>query len=99
MEQVAESLHAAADTLATVDRALAAVSVPAGAFAADDAGLPGRLGRELHAHWSAVLIARAEEAAAAAAHLRDLAAAVTQTTSGYERTDRDASTHIERSSW
>jgi hypothetical protein len=99
MKQVAESLHAAADTLATVDRALAAVSVPAGAFAADDAGLPGRLGRELHAHWSAVLIARAEEAAAAATHLRDLAAAVTQTTSGYERTDRDASTHIERSSW
>lgn len=99
MERLAEGLHAAADAVTTVDRRITALSISPGAFAAGEAGLPGRLGRQLHAHWSAALAARAEEAAAAAAQLQDLAAAVAQTTETYEQTDQAAATHIERSSW
>lgn len=96
MEQLPERLHAAADVLATVDRTLPTLTVPPGAFAADDAGLPGRLGRKMHTHWSAVLTARAQEAAEAAARLKELAAALQETRNDYEEIDRAAGTRIER---
>jgi len=89
-------LHAAADALATVDRSLPALTVPAGVFAAADEGTPGRLGRQLHAHWSAVLTARAHEAAAAAARLTDLAEALRETERQYAETDESVGRRVER---
>jgi len=97
MEQLADHLHIAADALAAVDRSMSALTVPAGAFAAaDDAGLPGRVGRQLHAHWSAVLTARAHEAADAAARLTDLAEAIRETKRDYAETDESVARHVER---
>lgn len=97
MEQMIDQLHAAADLLATVDREVSTLEVPAGAFGADDAaGLPGRLGRRLHSHWSAVLSARAQEAAATAARLTELAAALRETQRHYAETDSAVGQHIER---
>jgi len=98
MERLSDRLHAAADTLTTVDRSVPALTVPAGAFAADDAGVPGRLGQRLHAHWSAVLAARAREAADAAARLTDLAAALHETERQYAETDRSVALRVERAS-
>ena len=96
MEQLADRLHVAADALATVDRSMPALTVPPGAFAAADAGLPGRLGRQLHAHWSAVLTARAHEAADAAARLADLAEAIRETKRDYAETDESVGQRVER---
>ena len=96
MEQMIDRLRAAADALATVDRAVPGLAVPAGAFAADDAGVPGRLGRRLHDHWSAVLAARAQEAAATATHLTGLATAIRETRREYAETDSSVGHHIER---
>ena len=91
-----DRLHAAADILATVDREVPTLEVPAGAFAADDAGVPGRLGGRLHAHWTAVLTARAQEAAATAARLTELATALGETQRHYAETDSTVGHHIER---
>jgi len=96
MEQLADRLHAAADLLATVDRAVPTLTVPAGAFGADDAGVPGRLGRKLHAHWAAVLTARAREAADTAARLADLATALHETERQYAETDKSVGQRVER---
>jgi hypothetical protein len=96
MEQLSQHLHAAADALTTVDRSVPTLAVPAGAFAADDAGVPGRLGRKLHAHWSAVLTARAQEAADAATRLKSLAAALQETRHDYAETDEEVGNRIER---
>ena len=96
MEQLTDRLHAAADALATVDRSMSALTVPAGAFASDDAGMPGRLGRGLHAHWSAVLAARAREAADAGARLTELATALQKTHHEYAETDESVARRIER---
>ncbi|HEV7963162.1 MAG TPA: hypothetical protein VGP57_11555 [Actinoplanes sp.] len=96
MEQLADRLHAAADLLATVDRAVPTLTIPAGAFGADDAGVPGRLGRKLHTHWSAVLTARAQEAADTAARLTDLATALQKTELQYAETDKSVSHRVER---
>jgi hypothetical protein len=96
MEQLTGQLSAVADALTTVDRTVPTLAVPAGAFAADDAGVPGRLGHKLHAHWSSVLAARAQEAAEAAGRLKDLAAALRDTRQDYEETDRAAGNRIER---
>jgi alpha-D-ribose 1-methylphosphonate 5-triphosphate synthase subunit PhnG len=95
MEQLADRLDAAADLLTTVDRAVPGLVVPAGSFAADDAGLPGRLGRDLHAHWAAVLDARSQEAAAAAARLADLAQSVRAAQHAYAATDADVARRAE----
>lgn len=97
MEHLTGPLSAAADALATVDRVVPTLAVPAGAFAADDAGVPGRLGHQLHAHWSAALAARAQEATEAANRLKDLAAAVQETRRDYEETDRAVEGRIGRS--
>jgi hypothetical protein len=96
MEQVTDRLHAAADALTKVDRTVSALTVPPGAFAADDAGVPGRLGRRLHAHWSAVLAARAQEAADVSVHLTDLAIALRKTQQEYAETDESVARRVER---
>ena len=92
MDDVATRLDAAADALTTVERFLPDVAVPAAAFAADEAGRPGRLGRVLHAHFEAALTARAREAADAAQRLIDTARAVRATSKEYTETD-DAAAH------
>ena len=58
MEKLAEHLESAADALTTVDRSLSAHAASPGAFGAGDEGTPGRLGRQLHERWLAVLAAR-----------------------------------------
>jgi hypothetical protein len=97
MDRLVDRLTAAADALTTVDRAVPALSAPAGAFGTDHAGLPGRLGHELHAHWSAVLQARAREAADTAAHLAELAQGVRATAQDYSDTDDEVARRLERS--
>jgi hypothetical protein len=97
MERLTERLHAAADALTTVERVMPSLAVPPGAFAADDAGVPGRLGHRLHAHWSAVLTARAQEAAAASTRLKDLAEALQQAKHDYAEVDDAVAGRIERS--
>jgi hypothetical protein len=87
MNDLADRLDRAADTLAGVDRRLPMLSVAPAAFGADDAGLPGRLGHDLHAHWTAVLDARAREAAAAAERLTGMAGSVRATRRHYDETD------------
>ncbi|MEU4238852.1 hypothetical protein [Actinoplanes sp. NPDC026619] len=96
MEHLAERLDRAADTLATVDRRMPALAVAAGAFAADEAGLPGRLGRQLHARWAAVLESRAREAGGLAARLTDAAGAVRATARDYAEADAAARRRLAR---
>lgn len=93
MDHLAERLDQAADRLTTMDRQITHLTVTAGVFGADDdAGLPGRLGHELHAHWTAVLRARSGEAASAAARLAETARSVRTTRREYEETDE----HVRR---
>ncbi len=89
MEQLADRLEQAADTLTTMDKRMPVHTVAAAAFGAHDSGggLPGRLGRELHEHWTAVLDARSREAAAASARLTDTAQSVRETLRNYADTD------------
>jgi hypothetical protein len=96
VDQLADRLDAAADALATVDRAVPSLAVPAGAFGADDAGVPGRLGRDLHAHWMAVLAARSREAADASGHLNHLAQALRTTARQYADTDDAVGRRVRR---
>jgi hypothetical protein len=96
MNKLADQLESAADVLTAVDRLVPGLAVPAGAFAADDAGVPGRVGRRLHAHWQAVLAARAQEAAAAAAQLTELAQAVRTTERSYITTDEAVADRVSR---
>jgi hypothetical protein len=96
MEKLAERLESAADALTTVDRSLAAHASTPGAFAADDEGTPGRLGRQLHDRWLAVLAARSHEAAEAAAHLTKLAADVRETGEVYADTDDEVGRRMRR---
>ncbi|MFI5494358.1 hypothetical protein [Actinoplanes sp. NPDC051859] len=96
MDQLADSLEAAAEALTTMDRHLAAHAVPPGSFGADDIGLPGRIGSRLHHHWHAVLVARSREAADTARHLLDLAADIRTTTTAYSDTDGDVARRIRR---
>lgn len=96
MEELAERLESAADALSTVDRSLPAHAASPGAFAADDAGEPGRLGHALHERWVAVLTARSHEAAAVATHLTELAADLRQTAKEYAETDDQAGRRLHR---
>jgi uncharacterized protein YukE len=96
MDKLADQLDQAADALTTVDRAVPGLAVPAGAFGADDAGTPGRVGRRLHAHWQAVLTARAREAATTAAQLSEMARAVRTTEQSYAETDDSAADRVRR---
>ena len=79
-----------------MDRGLPELAGPAEAFGADAGGVPGRVGRSLHAHWSAVLAARAREAADAAARLTDLAGSVELTQRDYTHSDESAAQGIKR---
>ena len=92
---LADDLVTAADALATVDRRVPDLAVPPGHFGADEGGVPGRVGRQLHAHWDAVLSARAREAGDAAARLQDLASSVRVTARRYTETDEDAARRLE----
>ncbi|GAA0524149.1 hypothetical protein GCM10010172_00690 [Paractinoplanes ferrugineus] len=96
MEHLAERLDRAADTLAAVDRRMPSRAVGADAFAADDSGVPGRLGRQLHARWAAVLDSRAQEAGRLAARLADAANAVRSTARDYSETDEAAGRRLAR---
>ncbi|HEX5202048.1 hypothetical protein ACFQS1_10000 [Paractinoplanes rhizophilus] len=87
MSHLADRLDRAADTLATVDRRLPALAIAPSAFGADDAGMPGRLGRELHRRWAAVLEARGREAADLAGRLAEAAGAVRAARRAYAETD------------
>ena len=96
MDHLADRLDRAADTLATVDRRLPALTVAATAFGADDAGVPGRLGRALHARWAAVLEAREREAADLAGRLTEAAGAVRAVARDYAATDDTVRRRLER---
>jgi hypothetical protein len=96
MDHLADRLDRAADTLATVDRQLPAMTVPAAAFGSDDAGVPGRLGRALHARWAAVLEARGREAADLAGRLTEAAGAVRAVARDYVATDDTVRRRLER---
>jgi hypothetical protein len=94
--ELAIQLDAAADTLTTVDQLMPGLSVPPRAFGAEEIGVPGRVGRELHARWDAVLAARSREAADAAVRLADLAASLRTTQQQYADTDETVARRIER---
>jgi hypothetical protein len=96
MEELAERLDHAAGTLSAVDRRLPALSVEPWSFGADEAGAPGRLGWELHAHWVAVLNARAQEAASAASRLSEVAQSVRVTRRQYAETDETVQRRLMR---
>ena len=95
-DEMAERLREAAATLSTVDRGLAAFVPASGAFGADSAGLPARIGRELHAHWEAALGARAREVADTADRLTGMAESVRAAAGDYDLTDVTAAHRIER---
>jgi hypothetical protein len=96
MDQLADRLDLAADTLSAVDRSVPGLGVPPGAFGAADAGVPGRLGHDLHARWLAVLDARAREAADTAARLTGLAQSLRATSMAYADTDDEAARRVQR---
>ena len=97
MEPLAEQLDAAADTLTTVDRRVPGLAVPVAAFGgAEPVGLPGRLGVELHARWSAVLQARAQEVSQAAGRLTELAVSVRASGRAYADTDAAVAARVGR---
>ncbi|WP_433373410.1 hypothetical protein ACQPZX_01835 [Actinoplanes sp. CA-142083] len=96
MSHLADRLDRAADTFATVDRRLPALAVTASAFGADDAGMPGRLGHELHRRWAAVLEARGREAADLAGQLAEAAGAVRAAHRAYAETDEAVRRRIGR---
>lgn len=93
-DRTAAQLDAVADGLAAVGDAVARVPVPA--FGAHEAGLPGRVGGELHARWVTVLAARRREAAAVAARVTQLAEDLRTTARQYAETDEAARRRIER---
>ena len=97
LEQLAERLDLAADTLTAVDRSVPGLVVPPGTFGAADAGVPGRLGRDLHTRWLTVLGARAREAADTATRLTDLAQSLRATSKDYADTDDEAARRVHRS--
>jgi Excreted virulence factor EspC, type VII ESX diderm len=96
MDRLADRLDFAADKLTTVDRSVTGLGVPPGAFGADAAGVPGRLGRDLHARWLAVLDARACEAGDTAGRLTDLAESLRAAAQNYTDTDDEAARRVQR---
>ena len=96
MDKLADRLEGAADTLTTVDKSVPDLGVAPGAFGADDAGVPGRLGRQLHARWLAVLEARSREAAAAAMRLSELAGSLRAAERMYAEADEAVARRVAR---
>jgi hypothetical protein len=95
-ESIATNLAAAARTLSMMDRGLPSHEGSPAGFGGDGGGVPGRVGRRLHAHWVAVLAARAREAADAAARLTDMADSVRTTQRDYTDSDESAARQIRR---
>ncbi|MEU4622478.1 hypothetical protein AB0G04_21235 [Actinoplanes sp. NPDC023801] len=87
MDRVADQIDHAAAALAIMDRRVPELVPGAADFGADDAGRPGRIGRALYAGWSAVLAARAREAADASAKLSEMAHSVRAGARDYNETD------------
>ena len=87
MDRLADQIDQVASALSTLDRRLPVLAPPAAAFGADDAGRPGRIGRALYAGWTAVLAARAREAADASGRLTELADSVRSSAHRYATTD------------
>lgn len=96
MEDLADRLERAADALSTMDRRMPVLDIPADMVGADGAGTPGRLGREVRAHWTAVLAARSREAAEVADRLAAIAVSVRRTARQYAETDEAARRRISR---
>ena len=96
MDELAERLDGAADTLTTVDRSVPALTVAAAAFGADEAGIPGRLGRRLHARWQAVLEARSREVAVAGERLSELARSLRAAERMYAEADESVARRVAR---
>lgn len=67
------AIHATADLLGDAEQRLPAVDPGATAFGARGLGLLGEVGQEAYRQWQAALNARAQEARAHAARVRDLA--------------------------
>ncbi|SNY70827.1 hypothetical protein [Paractinoplanes atraurantiacus] len=87
MDHLADRLDRASDDLRAAERAVAPLTVPPGAFAETGPGLPGRVGRSLREHWTAVVAARAHEASGASARLTAIATSVRATRDAYRETD------------
>ncbi|WP_328464507.1 hypothetical protein OHA21_40985 [Actinoplanes sp. NBC_00393] len=87
MDRLADQIDQVAAALTTMDRRMPSLAPSASAFGADDAGRPGRIGRALYAGWTAVLAARAREAADVSASLTRTAAAVRTNAQQYATTD------------
>ncbi|HEY0002765.1 MAG TPA: hypothetical protein VGB74_20090 [Actinoplanes sp.] len=96
MEHLTERLDRAVDIMSMMERKLPGLTVPAAAIGATEAGLPGRFGREMYAHWVAVLDARAREAAAATARLAEMSASVRTTREQYRTTDETVAARLRR---
>ncbi|MFC7529491.1 hypothetical protein [Actinoplanes sp. GCM10030250] len=92
MNGLADQIDTAAEALATMDRRLPDLAPGAAVFGADEAGRPGRIGRALYAGWTAVLAARAREAANASERLTEIAESVRAGARDYVATD-DAVRH------
>ncbi|NMO57170.1 hypothetical protein HH310_39105 [Actinoplanes sp. TBRC 11911] len=99
MNHLADRLDRAAESLTAIQARLPRLTVPAAAFGADDAGAPGHLGRDLHAHWTAVLTARSREAATAAARLTEIAFSVRDAQQRYTTTDEAAARRLRGQNW
>lgn len=87
MDRLADRIDHAAAVLTTMDRRVPELSPAAADFGADDTGRPGRIGRALYAGWTAVLAARAREAADASAKLTAMAGSVRAGARDYAATD------------
>ncbi|MDI6100574.1 hypothetical protein QLQ12_18350 [Actinoplanes sp. NEAU-A12] len=87
MDRLADQIDHAATALAIMDRRLPELSPAASDFGADDTGRPGRIGRALYAGWTAVLAARAREAADASTKLTEMASSVRAGARDYADTD------------
>jgi len=96
MERLADRYDRSADTIAAVHRGLPRLEVAAQSFGADNGGLPGRLGRRAHAHWTAVIAARTHEAADALERLTDVAQSLRITARSYAETDDAVARRLER---
>ena len=96
MDRLADEVENAVAALATVDRNVTALAAGAAVFAAGEAGRPGRIGHRLHAHWGALLSARAREAADAAEHLAGVALSVRAVVRDYAETDESVARRLRR---
>jgi hypothetical protein len=95
LHDLARRLGAAGEGVAASATEVAGLDPGPRAFGADAGGLPGELGRALHALTTAALAARSREAAAHGARLLDSADLVTRVVGDYRGVDDTA--HIRHS--